>query len=101
MTFRVSNGLKSALAALPLLALAWPALADTVTLRFVQTNDLNTTTRMYEGLDFGMVCVNDWLPATPEAPFGGVKQSGIGHEAGAEGVDEYLDAKAVFIGGIS
>jgi acyl-CoA reductase-like NAD-dependent aldehyde dehydrogenase len=68
---------------------------------FVQTNHLNTATRMYEGLDFGMVCVNDWLPATPEAPFGGVKQSGIGHEAGAEGVDEYLDTKAVFIGGMS
>ncbi len=67
---------------------------------FVQTNDLNIATRMYEGLEYGMVCVNDWLPATPEAPFVGVKQSGLGAESGPEGLHEYLNTKAVYIGGI-
>ncbi len=68
---------------------------------FVQTNDLNTSIRMYEGLEFGMICVNDWLPATPEAPFGGIKQSGLGRECGLEGLEEYMEAKTVFIGGVT
>ncbi len=67
---------------------------------FVQTNDLKTATRVSEGLDYGMVCINDWLPATPEAPFVGVKQSGIGAEAGPEGLEEYLVTKTVYTGGI-
>lgn len=68
---------------------------------FVQTNTMNTAIRMYEGLEFGMICVNDWLPATPEAPFGGMKQSGLGRECGLEGLEEYLESKTVFIGGIT
>lgn len=68
---------------------------------FVQTNDMNTAIHMYEGLEFGMVCVNDWLPATPEAPFGGIKQSGLGRECGLEGFQEYTEAKTVFIGGVT
>ena len=68
---------------------------------FVNTNDLNTSVRMYEGLEFGMVCVNDWLPATPEAPFGGIKQSGLGRESGLEGLEEYMESKTVFIGGVT
>jgi succinate-semialdehyde dehydrogenase/glutarate-semialdehyde dehydrogenase len=55
---------------------------------------------MYEGLAYGMVCVNDWLPATPEAPFVGVKQSGIGAESGPEGLHDYLETKVVYLGGI-
>ena len=66
---------------------------------FVQTNDMNTSIRMYEGLEFGMVCINDWLPATPEAPFGGIKQSGLGRESGPEGLQDYLETKTVFTGG--
>ncbi|MBN8619281.1 MAG: NAD-dependent succinate-semialdehyde dehydrogenase [Anaerolineae bacterium] len=68
---------------------------------FVHTNQMNTAIRMYEGLEFGMVCVNDWLPATPEAPFGGVKQSGLGRESGLEGLEEYMERKTVFIGGVT
>lgn len=67
---------------------------------YVQTNDLTTAIRMYEGLEFGMVAINEWLPSTPEAPFGGMKASGIGRECGPEGIEEYLDTKAVFIGGL-
>ncbi len=68
---------------------------------FVQTNTMNTAIRMYEGLEFGMICVNDWLPATPEAPFGGIKQSGLGRECGLEGLEEYMESKTVFLGGVT
>lgn len=67
---------------------------------FVLTRDLNTSIRMAEELEFGMVCINDWLPATPEAPFGGVKGSGFGREAGLEGLREYQETKTVFTGGV-
>jgi acyl-CoA reductase-like NAD-dependent aldehyde dehydrogenase len=68
---------------------------------YVQTRDLNTAIRLYEGLEFGMVAVNDWMPSTPEAPFGGVKASGIGRECGREGLFEYMETKTVFIGGLT
>jgi len=68
---------------------------------FVMTNDLNTSIKVSEGLEFGMVCINDWLPATPEAPFGGVKGSGFGRETGSEGLYEYLESKTIFTGGVS
>jgi acyl-CoA reductase-like NAD-dependent aldehyde dehydrogenase len=67
---------------------------------FVQTHDLNTAIKMYEGLEFGIVAVNDWLPSTPEMPFGGMKASGLGREYGQEGLHEYMETKAVFIGGL-
>ena len=67
---------------------------------FVLTNDLNTSILVSEGLEAGMVCINDWLPATPEAPFGGVKGSGFGRETGSEGLGEYLETKTIFTGGV-
>lgn len=67
---------------------------------FVFTRDLNTATLVSERLEFGMVGVNDWLPVSAEAPFGGVKGSGMGRETGAEGLEEYLERKAVFLGGL-
>ena len=67
---------------------------------FVHTNNLNTAIRLSEELDYGMVAINDWAVATPEAPFGGVKQSGLGRESGMEGVYEYLEPKTRYIGGV-
>ncbi len=67
---------------------------------FVLTNDLNTSILMSEGLEAGLVCVNDWLPATPEAPFGGAKGSGFGRETGSEGLLEYMETKTIFTGGV-
>ena len=67
---------------------------------FIQTRDLNTALRVSERLEYGMVCINDWLPATPEAPFGGVKQSGIGRECGTEGLEDYMETKTVYIGNV-
>jgi acyl-CoA reductase-like NAD-dependent aldehyde dehydrogenase len=67
---------------------------------FVHTRDLATALRVSEELEYGMVAVNDWYVATPEAPFGGVKQSGLGRESGSEGVYEYLEPKTRFFGGV-
>lgn len=67
---------------------------------YVQTRDMNTAIRMYEGLEFGMVAVNDWLPSTPEMPFGGIKGSGMGREYGEGALHEYMETKSVFLGGI-
>ena len=64
---------------------------------YVMTNDLSTATRVYEGLEFGIVGVNDMVPATAEAPFGGIKTSGFGREAGQEGLQEYMAPKFVSI----
>jgi succinate-semialdehyde dehydrogenase/glutarate-semialdehyde dehydrogenase len=51
--------------------------------------------RMVEALQYGIVGVNDALPATAQAPFGGVKHSGLGREGGHHGIEEYLDLKYV------
>ncbi len=67
---------------------------------YVHTRDLATALTVSEQLDYGMVAVNDWYIATPEAPFGGMKQSGLGRESGSEGVYEYLETKTRFFGGI-
>jgi len=67
---------------------------------YVWTKDLKTAMRAYEGLEFGMIGVNEWSPNAPEAPFGGWKQSGIGHECGQEGLEDYLETKLVAVGGL-
>lgn len=65
---------------------------------FVFTRDLSTAFSVSEALEFGLVGVNDWYPVTAEAPFGGVKQSGLGRESGYEGVHEYVEAKTRYFG---
>lgn len=62
---------------------------------YVWTRDLSRAFRMSEALEYGIVGVNDGLPATPQAPFGGVKNSGIGREGGRWGIEEYLDVQYV------
>jgi acyl-CoA reductase-like NAD-dependent aldehyde dehydrogenase len=67
---------------------------------FIHTSDLNTALLVSERLEYGMVGINDWYVATPEAPFGGVKQSGLGRESSEEGLFEYLEAKTRYFGGV-
>ena len=64
---------------------------------YLWTRDLGRAFRVAEALDYGIVGVNDGMPSTPHAPFGGVKDSGIGREGGRWGLDEYLDVKFVSI----
>lgn len=65
---------------------------------YVFTNDLTVATKMAEGLEAGIIGINDPVPATPQCPFGGMKESGMGRELGIEGLDAYLETKFVSIG---
>jgi succinate-semialdehyde dehydrogenase/glutarate-semialdehyde dehydrogenase len=65
---------------------------------YVFTNDLTIATRMAEGLEAGIIGINDPVPATPQCPFGGMKESGMGRELGIEGLDAYQETKCVSIG---
>jgi succinate-semialdehyde dehydrogenase/glutarate-semialdehyde dehydrogenase len=65
---------------------------------YVFTNDITIATRMAEGLEAGIIGINDPVPATPQCPFGGMKESGMGRELGIEGLDAYLETKCVSIG---
>jgi succinate-semialdehyde dehydrogenase/glutarate-semialdehyde dehydrogenase len=62
---------------------------------YVYTNDLGRAYRSIERLRFGIVGVNDINPTAAAAPFGGVKESGLGREGGQDGLSEYLDTKLV------
>lgn len=64
---------------------------------YMYTNDLGRATRMSENLEFGIVGINDPLPAIAQAPFGGYKQSGLGREGGKYGLEEFLEIKYVSI----
>jgi succinate-semialdehyde dehydrogenase/glutarate-semialdehyde dehydrogenase len=65
---------------------------------YVLTNDLRTAIRMAEGLEYGIIGINDTVPATAQCPFGGMKESGTGREGGHEGLECYLETKYVSIG---
>src|SRR4051794_209551 len=62
---------------------------------YVYTNDLKRAFRVIEGLQTGMVGLNQGMVSNASAPFGGVKQSGFGREGGHEGIQEYLETKYV------
>ncbi|MEN9606931.1 MAG: hypothetical protein RL605_759, partial [Actinomycetota bacterium] len=61
------------------------------------TADLKRGLRLAETLDTGMMGLNSGLVSNAAAPFGGVKQSGVGREGGLEGINEYLETKYVMI----
>lgn len=65
------------------------------------TRDINRITRVSEALDYGTVGINDGAISAVQAPFGGVKESGIGREGGHMGMEEYLDVKYMSIGGLT
>jgi succinate-semialdehyde dehydrogenase / glutarate-semialdehyde dehydrogenase len=62
---------------------------------YVFTNDVTVMWRMAEGLEAGIIGVNDPVPATPQCPFGGMKESGLGRELAHEGLEAYLETKYV------
>jgi succinate-semialdehyde dehydrogenase len=68
---------------------------------YVWTNNLRAAIRTAERLEFGMVGVNEWTPQSTEVPFTGWKESGVGRESGAEGLDEYLETKLIAFGGLA
>ncbi len=64
---------------------------------YVFTNDLTVAWKMAEGLEAGIIGMNDPVPATPQCPFGGMKESGLGRELAHEGLEAYLETKYVSI----
>ena len=64
---------------------------------YVFTNDLRRALRVAEALETGMVGLNQGVVSNPAAPFGGIKQSGLGREGGAVGIDEFLETKYIGI----
>ncbi|AYJ50307.1 NAD-dependent succinate-semialdehyde dehydrogenase [Rhodococcus sp. P1Y] len=64
---------------------------------YIYTRDISRAIRVAEQLRFGMVGINDINPTSAAAPFGGVKESGLGREGSADGIGEYLDTKLIGI----
>jgi succinate-semialdehyde dehydrogenase/glutarate-semialdehyde dehydrogenase len=62
------------------------------------TSSLDRAIRVAEALEAGSIGINDGVPTTSTAPFGGFKQSGWGRELGSEGLDAFLETKHVSIG---
>lgn len=68
---------------------------------YFYTDSLKRIIKFSECLDYGMVGVNEGIISTEVAPFGGIKESGIGREGAKQGMDEYLETKYVCLGGIN
>lgn len=67
---------------------------------YMFSRDIGRVWRVAEALEYGMVGVNTGMISTAQAPFGGIKESGIGREGSAHGIDEYVEIKYVLMGGL-
>lgn len=67
---------------------------------YLYSRNLGRVWRVAEALEYGMVGINMGMISTEVAPFGGVKQSGLGCEGSHYGIDDYLEVKYLCIGGI-
>jgi succinate-semialdehyde dehydrogenase/glutarate-semialdehyde dehydrogenase len=76
-------------------AIAWANDTEYGLVAYVYTSDLKRAFRVCEGLETGMIGLNQGLVSNPAAPFGGVKASGFGREGGPEGIGEYLETKYI------
>jgi succinate-semialdehyde dehydrogenase / glutarate-semialdehyde dehydrogenase len=65
---------------------------------YVFTENITKGIQICEQLEYGIVGLNDGVPSTPQAPFGGFKQSGLGREGGHHGIEEYLEIKYISVG---
>ena len=67
---------------------------------YAYTRSLQRAWRVSEELESGMVGINEGLISTEVAPFGGVKESGLGREGARQGIEDYLETKYVMMGGL-
>lgn len=65
---------------------------------YVYSENLSEAIRISEGLEYGIVGLNDGLPSVAQAPFGGFKESGLGREGSHYGIEEFLEVKYISIG---
>ncbi|MGB1322873.1 MAG: aldehyde dehydrogenase family protein, partial [Vibrio gallaecicus] len=66
---------------------------------YFYSQNIHRVWKIAEALEYGMVGINEGIISTEVAPFGGIKQSGIGREGAKQGIDEYLDVKYLCFGG--
>lgn len=62
---------------------------------YVFTENIERAIRISEALEYGIIGLNDGAPSTPQAPFGGFKESGLGREGGHHGIEEFLETKYI------
>ncbi|HEX2590015.1 MAG TPA: NAD-dependent succinate-semialdehyde dehydrogenase [Rhizomicrobium sp.] len=67
---------------------------------YFYTRDIGRTIRVAEALEYGIVGINEGIISTEMAPFGGIKESGIGREGSKYGIEDFLEIKYVLLGGI-
>ena len=67
---------------------------------YFYARDLGRVLRVAEALEYGMVGINTGLISTEVAPFGGVKESGIGREGSHHGIEEFIEIKYMLMGGL-
>ncbi len=67
---------------------------------YFYTRDIGRVWRVGEGLEYGMVGINEGIISTAEAPFGGWKESGLGREGSHHGIEEYVELKYMLMGGL-
>jgi succinate-semialdehyde dehydrogenase / glutarate-semialdehyde dehydrogenase len=65
---------------------------------YLFTNDISRAVKVSEALNFGVIGLNDGMPGTAQAPFGGMNQSGYGREGGHQGIQDYLEEKYISLG---
>jgi succinate-semialdehyde dehydrogenase/glutarate-semialdehyde dehydrogenase len=68
---------------------------------YFYARDIGRVWRVAERLDYGIIGINEGIISTEVAPFGGVKESGLGREGSHHGVEEFLEMKYMFMGGLS
>jgi succinate-semialdehyde dehydrogenase/glutarate-semialdehyde dehydrogenase len=67
---------------------------------YFYTRDVGRVFRVAEALEYGIVGINEGIISTETAPFGGVKQSGLGREGSKYGIEDYVEIKYVCLGGL-
>ena len=67
---------------------------------YFYTKDINRIWRVSEALEYGMVGINEGVISNEVAPFGGVKESGLGREGSHYGIDDFMELKYICMGGL-
>jgi succinate-semialdehyde dehydrogenase/glutarate-semialdehyde dehydrogenase len=67
---------------------------------YFYTTDINRIWRVSEALEYGMVGINEGVISNEVAPFGGVKESGLGREGSHYGIDDFMELKYICMGGL-
>ena len=78
----------------------WPTTPNSASRTYFFSRDIGRVWRVAEALEYGIVGINEGIISTEIAPFGGMKESGIGREGSKYGIEDYLEVKYLCLGGI-